>query len=239
MKFINRVAVVTGGSAGIGAATVRKFRENNVEVAIWDVQDGSVLADEFNALFISVDVTDQEQVETALERTIQRFGHVDILVNNAGIARDKSLLKMDPATWQQVIDVNLTGVFRCTQVVAAHMKERGYGRIVSASSIVGRRGSFGQSNYAAAKGGIIAMTKGWAMELGPHGITVNCIAPGYVDTDMTKGIPEDIKQTFIDNIPVKRIGTPDDIAHGYIFLCADDSGFINGTCLGIDGGVAR
>lgn len=239
MNFKNRVAIITGGSSGIGASTARKLHSCGVEAVIWDVQDGTALAEELGGLFIHTDVADLHQIENAFEQTLSRFGHVDILINNAGIARDKSLLKMETDTWQQVLDVNLTGVFQCTRVVAGHMKERKYGRIVSASSIVGRRGSFGQSNYAAAKGGIIAMTKGWALELGPHGITVNCIAPGFVDTEMTQGIPDDIRRTFIDSIPVRRVGTPEDIANGYVFLSSDDSGFINGTCLGIDGGVAR
>ncbi len=245
MRFENRFAIVTGGANGIGASTAELFAREGATVSIWDMDEtGKTTVEKIEAFggrarYQKVDVRHPEQVNKAIDELLMDVKTIDILINNAGIARDKSLLKMDLEDWNSVIDINLTGVFNCTKAVAGHMKENGYGRIISASSIVGRRGSFGQSNYAASKGGIIAMTKGWAMELGPFGITVNCIAPGFIDTEMTQQIPLDIRQKFIDGIPVKRIGLPQDIAQGYLYLASEEAGFVNGTCLGIDGGAAR
>jgi len=245
MRLKNKTAIITGGANGIGASTAQLFASHGAVVSIWDSNErGQEVANEIreqggNATYKKVDVRDLEKVENAFNELLSETGSVEILINNAGIARDKSLLKMESEDWKNVIDVNLTGVFNCTKAVAGHMKEKGYGRIISASSIVGRRGSFGQTNYAASKGGVIAMTKGWAMELGPFGITVNCIAPGFIDTEMTQQIPSDIRQKFIEGIPVRRMGFPEDIAQGYLYLASEEAGFVNGTCLGIDGGAAR
>ncbi len=245
MRLQNKVAIITGGAGGIGASTAYLFAKEGASISIWDMDikgedtAAAIVNRGGKAIFQKVDVSKLEEVENAFIKTMEAFNSVEILINNAGIARDKSLLKMGSDDWKNVIDVNLTGVFNCTKAVAGQMKEKGYGRIISASSIVGRRGSFGQTNYAASKGGVIAMTKGWAMELGPFGITVNCIAPGFIDTEMTQQIPSDIRQKFIEGIPVKRMGFPEDIAQGYLYLASEEAGFVNGTCLGIDGGAAR
>lgn len=245
MRLANKVAVITGGAAGIGLATTELFLKEGAAVAIWDVTAaGKELADQLLAeghqvLFRQVSVTDRQQIAAAAAETIGRFGKIDILINNAGITKDKTLLKMEQDDWDQVLAVNLTGVFNCTQVIAEHMKQRGYGRIVSASSNVGLRGNYGQTNYVATKSAIIGMTKVWALELGKFGITANCIAPGFIETKMTGAIPEEVKQKMVPLIPVGHWGKPIDIAYGYLYLASDEAAYVNGICLTIDGGSAR
>lgn len=245
MRLANKVAVITGGAAGIGSATTELFLKEGAAVAIWDVTAaGKELADKLLAeghqvMFRQVSVTDRQQITAAAAETIGRFGKIDILINNAGITKDKTLLKMGQDDWDQVLAVNLTGVFNCTQVIAEHMKQRGYGRIVSASSNVGLRGNYGQTNYVATKSAIIGMTKVWALELGKFGITANCIAPGFIETQMTQAIPEEVKQKMIPLIPVGHWGKPLDIAYGYLYLASDEAAYVNGICLTIDGGSAR
>jgi 3-oxoacyl-[acyl-carrier protein] reductase len=168
-----------------------------------------------------------------------KYGRIDILINNAGITRDKTLAKMSPENWDEVIAVNQTGVFNCTQAVAEVMKENGYGRIVSAASNVALRGNFGQTNYVATKAAVIGMTKVWALELGKYGITCNSIAPGFIETDMTEAIPEEIKNQMMPLIPLGYWGAPIDIAYGYLYLASDEARYVNGNCLVIDGGSAR
>jgi 3-oxoacyl-[acyl-carrier protein] reductase len=239
-----KVAIITGGSRGIGRATATLLAQHGAKVLLWDVleKEGEELVGQLRkqgagAAFYKVDVAKREQVDEAVRQGVESFGRIDILINNAGITRDASLLKMKPDDWQKVIDINLTGVFNCTQSVAGLMKEQGYGRIVSASSIVGLYGNFGQTNYVATKAGVIGMTKTWAKELGRYGITVNCIAPGFILTEMTEAIPKEYRKPLIEKIPVKRAGTPEDIARGYLFLVQEESSFINGICLSIDGGA--
>lgn len=245
MRLANKVAVITGGAAGIGLATTELFLKEGASVAIWDVTpSGKELADKllaegYQVWFQQVSVTDREDLTDAATETIARFGKIDILINNAGITKDKTLLKMGQDDWDQVLAVNLTGVFNCTQIVAEHMKQRGYGRIVSASSNVGLRGNYGQTNYVATKSAIIGMTKVWALELGRFGITANCIAPGFIETQMTQAIPEEVKQKMIPLIPVGHWGSPLDIAYGYLYLASDEAAYVNGICLTIDGGSAR
>ena len=245
MKLQSKIAIVTGGSRGIGAATAKLFAENGAKVFIWDVlEEGKQTAEKINESigtanvhFAKVNITDNENIASALQEVIENYGRIDILINNAGITRDKSFMKMSHYEWQQVIDVNLTGVFNCTKAVAPYMKAQQYGRIVSASSVVGIYGNFGQTNYVAAKAGVIGMTKVWAKELGKYGITANAIAPGFVETDMTRKMPEAAIKHAVGNIAVRRIGQPIDIANGYLFLASEESSFINGICLSIDGGV--
>jgi len=244
MILNKKIAVITGGSRGIGKATAIRFAKEGATAIILDVLDGNKTSEDIRkeggqAFFMEMDVSKPEQIERTVQSIISDHGRIDILINNAGITRDHTLNKMTADEWQQVIDINLSGVFYCTKSVVPHMKERGFGRIISASSIVGIRGSFGQTNYAAAKAGIIAMTKTWASELGKYGITVNCIAPGFITTDMTDAIPDEVRDQIISEIPVKRTGTPEDIANGYLFLASDNASFINGICLSIDGGVPR
>lgn len=245
MRLANKVAVITGGAAGIGLATTELFLKEGASVAIWDVTPAGkeladkLLAEGYKVWFRQVSVTDREDLTDAATETIARFGKIDILINNAGITKDKTLLKMGQDDWDQVLAVNLTGVFNCTQIVAEYMKQRGYGRIVSASSNVGLRGNYGQTNYVATKSAIIGMTKVWALELGRFGITANCIAPGFIETQMTQAIPEEVKQKMIPLIPVGHWGSPLDIAYGYLYLASDEAAYVNGICLTIDGGSAR
>ena len=243
-RLKNRVAIVTGGARGIGKATAEVFCAEGATVIIWDLLDvgeetASILRGQgFNCTFQKISTTDVEGIERAVASIIEKHGKIDILVNNAGITRDKSLLKMAHAEWQQVIDVNLTGVFNCTKAVAPYMCEARYGRILCASSINGVHGAFGQTNYAAAKAGLIAMCRTWAKELGKFNITANAVAPGFIATDMTDAIPEEMRKAAIAQIPVRRAGQPIDIAHTYLFLASEEASFISGQVLGVNGGIA-
>ena len=245
MRLQNKIAVITGGAAGIGLATTELFAKEGATVIIWDIDPkGDETASEltgkgYAVSFKKVSVADKAQVQGATEEVIVQNGRIDILINNAGITKDKTLLKMEQDEWDKVLAVNLTGVFNCTQAVAHHMKQQQYGRIVSASSNVGLRGNYGQTNYVATKSAIIGMTKVWALELGRFGITANCIAPGFIETQMTHAIPEEIKQKLTPMIPTGYWGKPIDIAYGYLYLASDEASYVNGICLTIDGGSAR
>ncbi len=253
IELKNRVAIITGGANGIGKGTSLAFAQAGAAVAVWDMAEdaGKAVVAEIEqsggkAAFFKVNVANQAEVEAAVAQVIEQFGQIDILINNAGILRDGQLIKvkdgqivgkMSEADFDAVIAVNLKGVFNCTQAVAPSMIKQGYGRIVSASSVVGLYGNFGQTNYVATKAGVIGMNKVWARELGKRGITCNVIAPGFIATDMTKGMPEKILQGMIDRTPVGRMGLPADIANAYLFLASEEAGFINGAVLSVDGGV--
>ena len=245
MRLKDKVAIVTGGAGGIGLATAQRFATEGAKVAIWDVSEkGNEVAAAlskagYTAHFSKVSVANKEQVEKATQEVIKKYGRVDILINNAGITKDRTLLKMSQEEWDDVISVNLTGVFNCTQAIAPIMKEQNYGRIVSASSNVAIRGNYGQTNYVATKSAVIGMTKVWAMELGRFGITVNCIAPGFIQTAMTDAMPEEVRKQSLAHIPIGKWGVPDDIANGYLYLASDEASFVSGICLTIDGGAAR
>jgi len=245
MRLKNKVALITGGANGIGLATTERFAKEGAKIILWDVSDqGNEIADRLKMegheiIFKKVSVTNQDEVQKAMTEAQVHFGRIDILINNAGITRDRTLLKMTMQEWDDVISVNLTGVFICTQAVAPIMKEQNYGRIVSASSNVAIRGNFGQTNYVATKSAIIGMTKVWAMELGRYNITVNCIAPGFITTAMTEAMPEEVRKQTIPHIPLGKWGVPDDIANGYLYLASDEASFVSGICLTIDGGAAR
>jgi 3-oxoacyl-[acyl-carrier protein] reductase len=245
MRLKNKIALITGGANGIGLATTERFAAEGAKIILWDVSDkGSDVAERlkkegYEIISKKVSVTNREEVQTAVAEARAYFGRIDILINNAGITKDRTLLKMSMEEWDDVISVNLTGVFNCTQAVAPIMKEQNYGRIVSASSNVAIRGNFGQTNYVATKSAIIGMTKVWAMELGRYNITVNCIAPGFITTAMTDLMPEEVRKQSIQNIPLGKWGVPDDIANGYLYLASDEASFVSGICLTIDGGASR
>jgi 3-oxoacyl-[acyl-carrier protein] reductase len=240
----DKTAIITGGASGIGRATALRFAREGARLAIWDVADerGEAFVRELEAAgtaarFFHVDTADYAAVEAATRATLEHFGRLDILINNAGITRDATLLKMSEAQWDQVIGINLTGVFHCTRAVAPHMVAQGYGRIINASSVVGLYGNFGQTNYAATKGGVIAMTKVWAKELGRKGITVNAIAPGFILTEMVRAMPDDVLAKMAEKVPVARLGKPEEVANVYAFLASDEAAYINGATISVDGGI--
>lgn len=245
MRLKDKIAVVTGGSRGIGQAVSELFAKEGATVIIVDLlPQGQAVADGINAgggtaEFHSVSVTDKSAVESLFAEINGKYGKLDILINNAGITRDRTLEKMSEDEWDAVIDVNLKGVFLCTQAAAVYMRANKYGRIVSAASNVGLRGNFGQTNYAATKAGVIAMSKTWTMELGKHGITANAIAPGFTMTDMVNKIPEEHFAAIQASIPLKTVAQPIDIAYGYLYLASDEARFVSGICLTIDGGTSR
>ena len=245
MRLKDKVAIVTGGSRGIGQAVSELFAKEGATVIIVDLlPQGAEVANGINAAggkaeFHSVSVTDKAAIASLFERVNREHGKIDILINNAGITRDRTLEKMSEEEWDAVIAVNLKGVFICTQAVVPYMKANTYGRIVSAASNVGLRGNFGQTNYAATKAGVIAMSKTWTTELGKYGITANAIAPGFTMTDMVKKIPEEHFKAIAASIPVKTVAQPIDIAYGYLYLASDEARFVSGICLTIDGGTSR
>lgn len=244
IDFTHKVVLITGGAAGIGKATAQKFAALGAHVVIWDLNKslGLALVDELKTtsqtvLFQQVDVTNESQVSDAVKVIIDQLGRIDILINNAGITMDRSFLKMDLATWQKVIDVNLTGVFNTTKAVVSHMVEAKKGVILNASSVVGLYGNFGQTNYVATKAGVIGMTKTLARELGRKGIRVNAVAPGFIATEMVQKMPENVIEGMVAKTPLARMGTPEDIANTYAFLASDMASFITGTTISVDGGV--
>jgi 3-oxoacyl-[acyl-carrier protein] reductase len=236
MRLKDKVALITGGANGIGLATAERFAKEGAKIILWDLSDKGhdvverLKSEGCEAIFKKVSVVNEEDVQKAVAEAHKHFGRIDILINNAGITKDRTLLKMTKQEWDDVIAVNLTGVFNCTQAVAPIMKDQNYGRIVSASSNVAIRGNYGQTNYVATKTAIIGMTKVWAMELGRFGVTANCIAPGFIHTAMTDAMPL---------IPLGKWGYPEDIANGYLYLASDEASFVSGICLTIDGGAAR
>jgi 3-oxoacyl-[acyl-carrier protein] reductase len=238
----DRVVIVTGGAAGIGRAAARRFAMTGARVAVWDVKAGEDAA----GVCQRVDVTDPAAVEGAVAEVVERWGRIDVLVNNAGIVRDAQLVKwregqktgeMSERDFDAVISVNLKGVFLCTRAVAPRMIAGGGGVILNASSVVGLYGNFGQTNYAATKAGVIAMTQTWARELGRHNIRVNAVAPGFIATEMALAIPEKVLQGMIAHTPLGRMGTPEDVAEAYFWLASDAAAFISGTVLSVDGGL--
>lgn len=244
MRLKDKVSIITGGARGIGKATVERFCQEGAIVIIWDllVDEGENLVNElknkgFKCEFQKVDVTNYELVEENARIVFVKYKSIDILINNAGITKDSTLLKMTVEQWQSVINVNLTGVFNCTKAVAPFMIEKSKGKIINTSSVVALYGNFGQSNYVATKSGIIGLTKVWARELGRKGINVNAIAPGFIETEMVKTVPEKILELMKEKTPLGRLGKPEDIANAYLFLASEESDFINGAVLNVDGGI--
>ncbi len=239
-RLDGKVAIVTGGARGIGAETARVFRDAGATVVGWDVSEPAHPADR------KVDVTNPADVGAAVAAVIAAHGRIDVLVNNAGILRDAQLVKvkdravvgqMSEAELDAVLNVNLKGVFNCTRAVAPHMIARGSGRILNASSVVGIYGNFGQTSYVATKAAVIGMTKVWSRELGPKGITVNAVAPGFIGTEMIRTMPEKVLAGMIEHTPVRRMGEPRDVALAYLYLASDEASFVNGIVLSVDGGL--
>ncbi|MBE1553240.1 3-oxoacyl-ACP reductase FabG [Sporosarcina limicola] len=246
MRLQGKTAVITGGANGIGAVAAALFGKHGAQVAIVDFNEeaGEVTAEQLrtegvDVAFFKADVADINNVKEMAEKVIVRFGKVDILINNAGITKDAMMLKMDIMDFKRVIDVNLTGVFNCTQAFLPAMLAQGKGKIINTSSIAGTGGNVGQTNYAASKAGVIGMTRTWAKEFGRRGINVNAVAPGFIETEMIGTIPEKVLGQLQLMTPYPRFGKPEDIANAYLFLASDESDFVNGTVLEVDGGMLK
>ena len=243
-RLAGKVSIITGGAQGIGLATALKFSREGATVVVCDIRQAAVDAavaqcQEAGAKALGwvVDVTQREMVDAMVQQVLSQFGRIDVLVNNAGITQDARLQKMTIEQFDRVIDVNLRGVFHCSQAVADAMVKQGGGVILNASSVVGIYGNFGQTNYAATKFGVIGFTKTWSRELGPKGVRVNAVAPGFVATPILSTIPDKVLQEMIDRVPLKRLGQPEDIANVYAFLASDDAAYINGAVLEVSGGM--
>ena len=237
-----QLAIVTGGARGIGEGVCEVFCKQGATVALWDVLDGSKVVDRISKdggkiFYQKVDVTSIESVKNAVEYIIDNYGKIEILINNAGIIRDRSFMNMSEKEWDEVVNVNLKSLFIVCKAVLPHMKANGYGRIVSASSVNGFQGAFGQTNYSATKAGISGFTRSLCKEVGKYGITVNALAPGFIKSVMTESMPDEIIEAGIKMIPVKRIGTPQDMGYAYLFLASREAGFISGITLHANGGA--
>ncbi len=246
MIFNSRVAVVTGSTQGIGLAIAKRLAKEGVKVVVTSrnidkVNEAvdEIINDGGEAFGIKCNVTNREEVKALGEKVIEKYGSIDILVNNAGITKDSSFKRMTDEQWDVVLDSDLKSVFIVTQELSKYMELNKYGRIINLSSVVGLSGNFGQANYSAAKAGIIGLTKTLSVELGKKGITVNAIAPGFIETAMTQEIPEKIRTEIIASIPVGRAGEPEDIASATAFLASEEAGFISGVTLSINGAMYR
>jgi 3-oxoacyl-[acyl-carrier protein] reductase len=241
MRLKDKVAIITGAAKGIGFATAKRFAQEGAKVMIADVNPDAVKAAvdliPGSEAFV-MNVTDRASVEATVDQIMQRHGRIDILINNAGITQDARLVKMTEAQFDAVIDVNLKGVFNCTQLVVPHMLEAGKGAVVNASSVVGIYGNFGQTNYSATKFGVIGFTKTWARELGAKGIRVNAVCPGFIATEMVKAMPENILKDIERRSWLGRLGTPEEMANVYLFLASDEASYVNGVALEASGGIS-
>ncbi len=243
MRLTNKVALITGGGRGIGRATVARFLTEGAKVAFSDInrQTGEQTAKELSVaadapLFIESDVTNKQKVDEMVARVLERFGRLDILINNAGVTRDSLSWKLDEVEFDRVVDINLKGTFLCSQAVFETMKAQGSGRIINTSS-VSAMGNIGQVNYAAAKAGIIGLTKTLALEYARNAITVNCVAPGFTESDMTINLPEKVKTAILAKIPLGRMAQADEIAALHLYLASDEARYMTGQVLFIDGGL--
>ena len=244
MRFKDKVALITGGARGIGRAIALAFAREGADIVIADVNQeeaektaGDIEALGRKSLPILMDVTNYAKVEEALNKILDKFGKVDILVNNAGITKDGLLLRMNEADWDAVIDVNLKGTFNCTKAVSKAMIKQHSGKIINIASIIGIIGNAGQANYSASKAGIIALTKTAAKELATRNINVNAVAPGFIQTEMTARLSEDIKQKMKEAIPLNKFGSPDDVAAVCLFLASEAANYITGQTIVVDGGM--
>jgi 3-oxoacyl-[acyl-carrier protein] reductase len=244
-EWEGKVALVTGGTRGIGRAIAAAFSSLGVDVAITG-RDAARVAEAAQELSreapravkgVAMDVADRDAVDSAVKALVQERGRIDILVNNAGIARDNLLMRMKPDDWESVIATNVNGLYYCSQAVLRPMIRQRGGRIINMSSVVGLTGNPGQANYAASKAAILGFTKALAREVASRQITVNAIAPGYIETDMTRNISEDARKALFDSIPMKRIGRPEDVAATALFLASEGAGYVTGQVLSVNGGL--
>jgi 3-oxoacyl-[acyl-carrier protein] reductase len=241
MRLKDKVALITGGANGIGLATAKRFAQEGAKVVIADRSEAAIQkasAEMKGAETCILDVTQRESIEKAVQGIIQKHQRIDILINNAGITQDARLVKMTEAQFDAVVNVNLKGVFNCTQIVAPYMLDQGSGSIVNASSVVGIYGNFGQTNYSATKFGVIGFTKTWARELGPKGIRVNAVCPGFIATEMVNAMPETVLKNIESRTWLGRLGTPTEMANIYLFLASDEASYINGIALEASGGIS-
>lgn len=243
MEEMKRVALITGGSRGIGKEIAKKFASNNYNLVINYVSDNTDLEglkkefENTEVLFVKADVTNYESCENMVNEAIKEFGRVDVLVNNAGITKDNLLMRMKEEDFDKVININLKGTFNMTKIVTPYMMKQRYGKIVSISSVVGVAGNAGQSNYAASKAGIIGFTKSIARELASRNILANCIAPGFIKTDMTDVLSDAVKESIHAQIPLKKMGEPKEVANAVYFLASEENSYITGQVLNVDGGM--
>jgi 3-oxoacyl-[acyl-carrier protein] reductase len=245
MKLQGKTALVTGGSRGIGRAIAIALAAEGADVAINYVSSEAAARDVAEsvrktgrrAMLAQADVGDYPDTFRMAQEVLREFGHLDILVNNAGINSDKTFIKMDHASWRKVLAINLDGVFNCTKVFVDQMLKRNYGRVVNITSVIGQIGNFGQANYAASKAGVAAFTKSLAKELAGKGITVNAVAPGFIETEMVGAIPEKVRNKLLEQIPLRRFGTVEEVARSVVFICSTDGDYITGAELSINGGL--
>jgi 3-oxoacyl-(acyl-carrier-protein) reductase len=245
MKLKGRTALVTGGSRGIGRAVAIALADEGADVAINYVSSETAARDVAEhikkmgrrAMLAQADVSDYPDTFRMAQDVIREFGHLDILVNNAGINSDKTFTKMDHASWRKVLGTNLDGVFNCTKVFVDQMLGQGYGRVVNITSVIGQIGNFGQANYAASKAGVAAFTKSLAKELAGKGVTVNAVAPGFIETEMVAGIPDKVKERLLAQIPLHRFGTAEEVARAVVYIVSSDGDYITGAELSINGGL--
>jgi len=244
MRLEGKVALITGGARGIGREIAMTMAKEGADIVIWDVNasDAANTCSEIESLgrktlSEQVDVTDFEAVEAAVNKILDKYGKLDILVNNAGITKDNLLLRMSQQEWDAVLNVNLKGTFNCTKAVFRAMSKQRSGRIINIASIIGIIGNYGQANYAASKAGIIALTKTSARELAARNVTVNAIAPGFIQTDMTAKLAQDVRAKMLEAIPMAKLGTPKDVANACLFLASNEAGYITGQTIVVDGGM--
>ena len=241
MRFENKVVMVTGGAAGIGRITAKNFAKEGAKIAICDVnpEAGEAAAKTLGpeASFEKVDVADSASVSSWVDGVFEKYGQIDVLVNNAGITRDSLIMRMKEADWDAVISVNLKSAFNCIKAVSKIMVKQRSGRIINLASVVGVMGNPGQANYVASKAGMIGLTKTVAKELGARGITVNAVAPGFIETDMTAVLSDKVKESMLSMIPLQRAGIPQDVADAITFLASDQAAYITGQVIHVTGGM--
>ncbi|MDP6627807.1 MAG: 3-oxoacyl-[acyl-carrier-protein] reductase [Methanopyri archaeon] len=244
MRHKDKVTIITGAASGIGRETALLFAKEGAQVVACDIDEKglrSLVEDARDVIHeivpCTVNVGDRADVDRCVEETTSRFGRIDILINNAGVTADALLVKMSEDQWDRVIGINLKGVFNMTQAVVPAMLERGSGVVLTTSSVVGRYGNIGQTNYAATKAGVIGMTYSWAKEFGKKGIRFNAVAPGFIRTPMTVDLPEKVIDKMVGKTPLRRLGCPEDVAHAFLYLASDEASFVTGQVLGVDGGL--